>query len=219
MLLTTDILRLRCDVDSKEAPSPVSGGAMLAWLGRDLTFELGIFLRGAWVAPTNWTSLTIQILPANTQESKLAPTGTPTPLAVVTVSSFDATGDAVAWAAGTKQQATVTFTAAQLNFSLPGAYAWLVVNLTLDTGQLVTPAAGPIELRPTGSAAPEAAPPDAAELLAYTKTEADARYLPIFGTGYRRRDGYLQLYDAVGGTWHPLFISGGALVIGPADLT
>lgn len=217
-LLTADILRLRCDVDKKTAPFSVDGVPLVAWLARDLTLEIGVFINGEVVDPTNWASLAIQIKDVNPASAVQVPSSISDPLIADIVTDF-ATITADQWQAGGAQHATVALSAAQMNVSLTADTAWLIITVTLDTGEIITPAAGPITLRSTGQSSAVTNPPDVADYIAYSKNESDARFLPIAGSGYRKRDGYLQLYDSTTSSWHTLFVSGGTLVIGPADVT
>lgn len=176
--LTTDIIRLRLDVDQKSAPQDANTSSTpVVWRSSDVAFQLGIFYAAAVVDVSNLTSVTLEIKTAGAGTTAADPTASP--LASKTVTSFDNTLDAATWTAGTKQHVAVAFSAEEMNFALGGTETqWLVISALTAAGKTITLAAGLIQVKEDGYNSAGTAPTIAG--TAYTKAES----LALFGLTY-----------------------------------
>lgn len=166
-------IRLALDLHSLEQPLDLNRNALPAfWAASDIQFELALF-HGTTLADTdNLASLTLVIKPLGPTSS--APADTVEPLLLKSTATF-APLTIENWNAGQGAHAILSCSAQETN--LPPGEAWfaLAATLTGDPALQRTLAAGRIHIAPSGySSVPPANLPDAG---AYTKTEADSRYL------------------------------------------
>lgn len=141
--------RLAIDMLGFEPPRDVdSGWPVRAWLGSSLRLDLAFFYRAALASVAQLAAITIEFKAQSGDESAPAPAADDAPLLSVEIDSFDNTVDAATWAAGTKQHATVEFTAAQMTFTQPAkGRGWIVISGTFtDDSETTILAAGPCEM-------------------------------------------------------------------------
>lgn len=192
----------------------------------DLRIEAGFFFGKPnttlqLVDLSNWTSVTCTIKAVGANNS--APAGTAPALAQRTVlaAALQPGMTLSTWDALTGYHAAFDFTEEQMN-NLSVGKVWVVFTALLNTGKVVPLQFNLMEAVQDGYSGTEAT--EAAEGGAYTRAEADARYVQLAPAGgaYRVKDGvFLQVKNATTGGWHSLFATGAAgaevLTLGPSE--
>lgn len=173
--ITRRRLRLACDLLSFAGPvDKRTGQTPKLWLSNDYAIELAFF-NGAPSAArlvadfANLASITLEI---KALVDGVAPPPAAAPLASATITDYVAIAFAD-WETDTDQSATVELSAVEMSLA-PGA-VWLVISAATLGGQVVTLLAGKVELVEDGYNSAGTAP--VLTNAAWTKAEADARYL------------------------------------------
>lgn len=208
-------LRLLCDLgnpnrvlDQRTALPPI------ITRGSATGFELALGSDGAVFAAAitgTVASLTVQVRAAADPGSDVSIERT------ISTGFNDALTQAL-WNSRDGQHAVVSFTTAQCNLAA-GTY-WLTIWFTTASAEKVIVLSGEITVVENGAgvgSAPALIPPG------YTTTEADARFArltPPLGA-YRVRDTgtgvFLQLKASDTGLFHTVFVTAGALTLGPGE--
>lgn len=170
----TQLIRLELDLADRDGPVDLRTQATPAlWRGSALRFDIGLFLDAALLEVGQLATLTLEVKPLSSAGGAPAPDTAPEMSR--TTATFDTSVDADSWAARSKAHASVAFTADECN--LAAGRKWLVISATTTAPAqaTVTLAAGPIVVLEDGYASAGTAP--VLDNSAYTKAEADARYL------------------------------------------
>lgn len=138
------------------------------WVGNDVQFEIGFFFAAAIIDDiTNITSLTLNVRKDNASGALLM---------TKTITGAELTSCiSEAWENGSGQHALVTFAGAEANVAEGSHWLAVAIVTTDDPGRSVTIGTTNIKLVQDGIGSEAAA--QAVDGLAYTKPEADARYV------------------------------------------
>jgi hypothetical protein len=171
------------------------------WRGNDVQFEIALY-NGTTLETdlSNIASLTLTIRQSNASGAILA-------TKTIAAAALDDSLTAETWTDNTKQHALVTLTSAETNIAV-GSH-WLVIDIaTNDTpGQAVTLGATTLKIVEDGAGS--AGEPEVALGAAYSKSEADARYVQIHADGAAMQwyDGRWYIYNSTTALWYPLSVT------------
>jgi hypothetical protein len=154
---TTQVIRIACDITSKENVLDLNTSAEpQAWWARDLTVQAGVFSGQALLDVSDLQSVTINIKDASNLDG--------TPLVSKTVTAFDNTTTGATWQAGTQQHFSVAFTADDLSFGgLTNGQRLVHLSLVAVTtgGQTGTLCVGQLNIIDDGGNSPSSNPVNA----------------------------------------------------------
>lgn len=169
--ITRRRIRLQLDVAKKTSErfsDVLTSGTPELWRGNDVQIELGLFNATAIVSDiTNLASLTLTVRQDGVTGAALM---------TKTLASGELTAcDAAGWTAGTGQHALVAFTGQEANVAV-GDH-WLVVEIVTNDSPGRTVTLGATTLKVVEDGAGSEADAQATDATAYTKDQADARYI------------------------------------------
>lgn len=229
-------IRIKAETSGFNVPQDSNNNAAVQWwAASDIGLEFGAAYAAAIITDiSNWQQLVVEVRKFTDTTNSIVDITDTGLVMQKTVTSFDGTLTDATWKDNSQQHAAVIFSADETNIA-PGKYWLTAVVLTTDSPAKVIPlCAGTISV--INLAYPGVGTPPVSSDSAYTKTEADARYLQILNnlseiagagsiaqaaaranlglggdTKWRvKSDGSLQLWNADQALFHTISVIGAA---------